>query len=192
EKCYRFLKLSGVFEENRLVALFRQLKKKEFEVERDSKIEAVKKEIRSRVFRERGYSWVIYGVLVYIVVSIVGISTLVGWEDFIAGSILPNIIMYIIITILWPLTLILIIITYILSGEWGGWYPLLLIAFTGISIWIPIVLVVLVRRGRVSMEVIMNPEEKQELSLRTKTIETEFTRKVAGIDKEVLKLSKNT
>ncbi|GFP43693.1 eukaryotic-like serine/threonine-protein kinase, partial [Candidatus Hakubella thermalkaliphila] len=54
EKCYRFLKLSGVFEENRLITLFRQLRKKEFEVERDSKIETVKNEIRSRVFRERG------------------------------------------------------------------------------------------------------------------------------------------
>ncbi|GFP43483.1 hypothetical protein HKBW3C_02613, partial [Candidatus Hakubella thermalkaliphila] len=132
-------------------------------------------EIRSRVFRERGHSWVeygVYGVLVYIVVSIVSVSTLVGWEE---GPFLPNIILFIIMTILWPLTLIYVIILSIILREWVGWHPFLLIAFTGISTWI---FIALVRRSGVSMEVTMKPEEERELSLRTETIEYGDLRKL--------------
>jgi alpha-tubulin suppressor-like RCC1 family protein/serine/threonine protein kinase len=165
EKCYRFLKLSGVYEEERLFALFRQLRKKEFEVERDLKIETVKNEIQGRV-EERSFRAYREGLGGALVRGVVGGCCLGGFLGPAIGA------------------LLLFLFWGALMGAPGAWI------LRGAPIGIPIgILIALRTRRRMLKKATMLPEEEKELSLRTQTIETEFSRKVAGIDEEIFMLS---
>lgn len=182
EKFYRFLKLCGVLSEKELTDIFKKLRLKEFEVEKELKITKVKngiqqrlKERMSRIFREGiGGSlagWGIgCGILFAIAAPIIDYANLstafyrgAGQSRFNPPAKMPSL----------P--------DGSISDAAG--MGLLLGIFIGF-------IICLNQRSNRANKVPVLPEEERELSLETKAIEEELVRKIAGVDEEILQIKK--
>lgn len=180
EKCYRFLKLCGVFSEKKLFDLFKKLRLEEFEDEKESKIAKVRMGIQQRV-KERMSRIFWEGMW----------GSLVGWG---IGS-------GILLSIIFPIIdyMNLQSAFYRFSGESNFDPPVKMPVLPDGSIYdtsgmgfllgalLGIIICLLVRSNRAN-KVTTHREEEQELLAETKVIESEIERKIAGVDGEVLQI----
>ncbi len=174
EKYYRFLKLSWAIEERRCATLFRKMRTKELEIERDFKIDTAKNDVRGRVDERKSRAfWK----------DAIGYPTLWGAIASISfggmlGGILSHTTRY-----------------YGLAG--GGVSPLAktpyILSTVSVNVGLAIgamvgIIAFLIWRNNRANKVAMLSEEEQEISLKIKTIEAEFVRETDRIGEEIIQI----